>query len=316
MHALVHGAVDWPGEFPSLRPVAPARRRPTLNGPPGQLPPAIAAAVWRADQLGSAVTAVVSTGFAALDAALPGGGWPCQSLTEILQPQPTVAEWRLLGAAIRQVVANGQDVVVVGPPKSPHLPGLQHLGVNERRLVWIKTDSPAERLWVTEQVIRANAAGLLIAWLPQARQEQIRRLQVGAQGCDGPVFLCRPAAAAHEPSAAPLRVQLRIGLDWELHVHLLKRKGPTHEGVIVLPSVPGGLDTLLTPRLRQPSLLIAARLARDASARVHQVSQIAPPFPPSPPFQSPKVSHVVGRPAPRPSATPSLPPVVRQRAAH
>ena len=31
-------------------------------------------------------------------------------------------------------------------------------------------------------------------------------------------------------SAAPLRVQLRFGLDWELRVHLLKGKGPTHEG--------------------------------------------------------------------------------------
>lgn len=274
MHAVVASAIDWAEEFPRLLPAPAHRRRPGL---PGELPPAVAAALWRADQLGSAVTAVVSSGFAALDAALPGGGWPCQSLTEILQPQPTVAEWRLLGGAIRQVVANGQDVVVIGPPKAPHLPGLHHIGLTEHRLVWIKTDTPAERLWVTEQVIRANAAGLMIAWLPQARQEQIRRLLVCAQSCDGPVFLFRPAAAAQEPSAAPLRLQLRIGLVWELRVHLLKRKGPAHEGVIVLPSVPGGLDTLLTPRLHRPSLLIAARLARDAAAQVAQIFQDSSP---------------------------------------
>ena len=230
---------------------------------PSPLPPAVEAALWRADQIGRSTTPVISTGFAALDAELPGGGWPCQSLTELLQPQPTVAEWRLLGAAIRQVMAKGQDLVVVGPPKSPHLPGLQHIGVDERHLVWIQTDTPAERLWVTEQLIRANAAGLLVSWLPQARQEQIRRLQVCAQSCDGPVFLCRPAAAEHEASAAALRVQLRIGADWELQVRLLKRKGALHEGVIHLPSVPGSLDAILTPRLRQPSLLIAARDVRD-----------------------------------------------------
>ena len=40
---------------------------------------------------------------------------------------------------------------------------------------------------------------------------------------------------------------------------LLKRKGPTHEGDIVLPSVPGGLEAIITPRLRKPSDLIAAR---------------------------------------------------------
>ena len=28
-------------------------------------------------------------------------------------------------------------------------------------------------------------------------------MQVCAQGCEGPVFLCRPLAAEHEPSSAP-----------------------------------------------------------------------------------------------------------------
>jgi len=191
-----------------------------------------------------------------------------------LQPQPTVAEWRLLAPAMRLVVARGGNVVVVGPPKCPHLPGLRHAGLDERHLVWIQADAPAERLWVTEQLVKTNAAGLLVSWLPQARQEQIRRLQVCALACDGPVFLCRPAAAEHEPSAAPLRVQLRFGLDWELHVHLFKRKGPTHEGDIALKSVPGGLESIITPRLRTPSEFIAARQARE-------------------------LPHVVGSPAPR-----------------
>lgn len=250
-----------PASFASSQHHTRGRRMAAL---PGQLPPDIEAALWRGDQLGSSVTAVVPSGFAALDAELPGAGWPCHSLTEILQPQPTVAEWRLLAPAMRQVVARGGNVVVVGPPKSPHLPGLRYLGLDERQFVWIQAEAPAERLWVTEQLIRTNAAGLLVSWLPQARQEQIRRLQVGAQACEGPVFLCRPAAAAHEPSAAPLRVQLSFGIDWELHVHLLKRKGPTHDGRIALRSVPGGLESILTPRLQTPSALLAARPPHDA----------------------------------------------------
>ena len=56
--------------------------------------------------------------------------------------------------------------------------------------------------------------------------------------------------------AAPLRIELRFGLDWELQVRLLKRKGPTHEDRITLRSVPGGLESIITPRLRQPSALI------------------------------------------------------------
>ncbi|MGL6112442.1 MAG: translesion DNA synthesis-associated protein ImuA, partial [Rubrivivax sp.] len=130
----------------------------------------------------------------------------------------------------------------------------------------------------TEQLVKTNAAGLLVSWLPQARQEQIRRLQVCAQACDGPVFLCRPAAAEHEPSAAPLRVQLRFGLDWQLHVHLLKRKGPAHEGEVTLSSVPGGLESILTPRLRRPSHLLASRHVGDdpREGQAHVVGSAAP----------------------------------------
>jgi protein ImuA len=132
-------------------------------------------------------------------------------------------------------------------------------GLEEQRLIWIQAEAPAERLWATEQLVKSNCAGLLLAWLPQARQEQIRRLQVCAQACDGPVVLCRPWAAENEPFAAPLRVQVRSGLDWELHVHVLKRKGPTHDGNVILPSISGGLESLIPPRLRKPSELIAAR---------------------------------------------------------
>jgi protein ImuA len=249
-----------PASFPSSQHRTRGCRTPVR---PGELPPDIQAAIWRGTELGSPVSTVLSSGFAALDNELPGAGWPCHSLTEILQPQPTVAEWRLLAPAMRRVVAADGNIVVVGPPKSPHLPGLKYAGLDERHLVWIQAESPAERLWVTEQLVKSNAAGLLVSWLPQARHEQIRRLQVCAQACDGPVFLCRPAAAVHEASAAPLRIQLRFGLDWELHVHLLKRKGPTHEGDIVLSSVPGGLESIITPRLRKPSEFIATRQVRE-----------------------------------------------------
>lgn len=124
--------------------------------------------------------------------------------------------------------------------------------------------TPAQRLWVTEQLVKSNACGALIAWLPQARQEQIRRLQICSQICDRPVFLCRPATAEHEASAAQLRVQLRLDLDWALRLQVLKRKGPVLEESICLPSIPGGLESIITPRLAKPSLLISSRQERQA----------------------------------------------------
>lgn len=195
-------------------------------------------------------------------------------------------EWRLLTPALRPVVAAGGQVVVIGPPRLLHMPGLVMEGLNERQLVWIKVDKPAERLWVTEQLIKSNSTGAIVAWLPHARQEQLRRLQVCATGCDSLIFLCRPEAARHEASAAPLRVLAEVGMDWELHLQILKRRGPAHEGQLVLPSVPAGLASVLTARSRKPSLFLRGQDAGErSSTRAPSRTSLR------------EVGHAVGRPA-------------------
>jgi len=233
----------------------------------GQLPGGVAQAIWRGTDLGQAGQSVVSSGWAALDAQLPGGGWPCNALTELLQPQPSLCEWRLLSPALAGLAAGGGHILLVGPPKRPHAPGLVQLGITEKSVVWIAADTPAERLWCTEQLVKANPrGGAILAWLPQARAEQLRRLQVHAQTCDCPVFLFRPEAAQLDASPAPLRVLATLGPDWTLQVHLLKRKGALLDGPIVLPSVPGTLASVLTPRLMRPSQLLAKTEAANDPA--------------------------------------------------
>ena len=257
---------------------AHSTRSRSRRSAPGELPPEVEQAVWRGSDLGHAAGTVVSSGFAALDSELPGSGWPTRSLTEILCPQPSVLEWRLIGPALQGIVAAGRHIVVIGPPKTPHLPGLRHCGIDEQHIVWVQADAPAERLWCTEQLIKSGSCGAVVSWLPQARPEQIRRLQVCAQACQGPVFLFRPAAAQHEASAAPLRVFTTFGLDWALQVQLLKRRGPAHDGAITLPSVPGGLQSILTPRLLRPSQLLAARtLPREPVHALGSIDPVAAP---------------------------------------
>lgn len=214
------------------------------------------AAVWRGSDLGAVTVRACSTGWPELDRELPGGGFPARSITEILSPQPSILEWRMLGPALAAISAAGKQIVVIGPPKAPHLPGLLRAGMKEDALVWIRADAPAQRLWATEQLVKANSAGAIVAWLPQARAEQIRRLQVCALACEAPIFLFRPEAARHDSSAAPLRLHVTLGIDWELLVNLFKRRGPAHAGVIRLRSVPAGLEDILTPRLQRPSLLL------------------------------------------------------------
>lgn len=232
------------------------------------LPPDLVDAVWRATELGRGRAAFVGTGFAALDAELPDGGWPCGCVVEILQPQPSLLEWRLVGPSLAPLVQGGRSVVVIGPPKPPYLPGLRHLGLHEDSLVWIRAEKPSDRLWSAELLLRANAAAAVMAWLPHCLPGQLRRLQVAAQGCEGPVFVFRPLDARRDPSPAPLRLVASQLMDWQLRVEIIKRRGPAHEMPLLLDSVPGGLDHVLTPRMRQPSLIV-----RNKEARRHVVGR-------------------------------------------
>jgi protein ImuA len=225
---------------------------------PGAIvPPELGDAVWRGDQLGGGRAAFIPTGFAALDAELVDGGWPCGCLVEVLQPQPSLLEWRLIGPCLRPLVAGGRTVVVIGHPKQPHLTGLRHLGIEEHNLLWVKADAPSRRLWATEQAIRCNSAAAILTWMPQARPEQLRRLQVLAQGCEGPVFVIRPVQARHDPSPAPLRVLATVLFDWQIKVEIFKRRGPALDAPQRLDSIPGGLQHVLTARARRPSYVRA-----------------------------------------------------------
>ena len=243
------------------------------------LPSEVEAALWRGDQLGSQVTETLSSGFPALDAVLPSGGWPCGSLTEVLVSQFSIVEFRLLAPLLALLTRGGRSVVLVGPPLSPHAPGLRHDGMDERHLVWVDVDTPRERLWSAEQLIKAGSCGALVAWLPLVRAEQLRRLQVLAARCKGPVFLCRPESAARDASAAPLRVIARVQTDWQIAVEVIKRKGPPLTDQLQLLSMPGGLSAIMTPRLRYPSRLVSQgpshAVVSPAAAAVRERSEVS-----------------------------------------
>ncbi|RYE81580.1 MAG: translesion DNA synthesis-associated protein ImuA [Oxalobacteraceae bacterium] len=244
--------------------VAPAQNAPA---PFSDLPPELTDSLWRGNQLGGGRAGFVHTGFPALDAELVDGGWPVGCLIEVLQPQPSLLEWRLIGPCLRPLISGGRSVVVIGHPKRPNLVGLRHLGIEEDNLLWIKVDPPSHRLWVTEQAIRSNSAAAVLTWLPQARPEQLRRLQVLAQGCEGLVFIIRPVQARHDPSPAPLRVLGTVLVDWQLRVEIFKRRGAPLETPLHLESIPGGLQHVLTQRTRRPSQLIALKEAQRALGR-------------------------------------------------
>jgi hypothetical protein len=192
---------EWPDDDDAPGPAAtPLRNRP----PTGELSPKVAAAIWRGTELGHRDGPVMSTGFADLDRELPGGGWPCNAVTDVLSPQSSVLEWRLLGPTLQAAVAAGKQVVLISPPKTPHLPGLHHAGIDAKHLVWVRAEAPAERLWCT-----LAKSGLTTVDQPAAQKRQCP--DTGCRFVESIPTLCAQQQCRRIPMRKLTRKQARIG---------------------------------------------------------------------------------------------------------
>jgi hypothetical protein len=145
------------------------------------------------------------TGHAALDAALPGGGWPAGALTELLLAAEGCGELQLLWPSLARLTASGERVVLVAPPFIPYAPAWQAAGVDLRQLSLVQA-APAEVLWAAEQCLRSGSCGAVLCWPHKADDRALRRLQVAAESGQTLAFACRPQQAALNPSPAALRI--------------------------------------------------------------------------------------------------------------
>ena len=215
---------------------------------------------------------VLPSGHADLDAQLPGGGWPVRLLTELLLPHPGVGELRLLAPALAALQRQQRSVMWFDPPAAPCAWSLGSLGLDPRQFVVVRSRGgvrgrarerlpAADVLWALEQALKSGHLGAVLAWLPAwLPADALRRLQLAAQGHDGPAFLVRDAQQRTRPSAAPLRLLLASAGPDRLRVVLLKRRGPPLTQPITLALAP----------VLAPSALARALAAREpaAAARV------------------------------------------------
>ena len=248
----------------------------------------------------------LASGFAELDAQLPGGGWPAGVLTELLLPHAGVGELRVLAPVLAGLQNRQRSLMWFDPPAAPCAWALAALGINVAQLVvvhsrqHVKPAGPqrpkaflppppeggehtsggrafareplpaADILWALEHALKSGHLGAVLAWLPaRLPADALRRLQLAAQAHDGPAFLLRGVQARSQPSAAPLRLLLASAGPDALRVAVLKRRGPP-------------LAQPLT--LALPPVLSAPARMRALAARVRPlpVSPV-PPVPPVPP---------------------------------
>ena len=178
----------------------------------------------------------MASGFAELDAQLPGGGWPAGVLTELLLSHPGIGELRLLAPVLAALQHQRRSVMWFDPPAAPCAWALAALGIAVRQLVVVHSRQrqgareqlpAADILWALEHALKSGHLGAVLAWLPaRLPADALRRLQLAAQAHEGPAFLLRGVQARSQPSAAPLRLLLASAGPDALRVTLLKRRGP------------------------------------------------------------------------------------------
>lgn len=220
--------------------------------------------VWRASRLAAPSVRAVDSGFARLNAELPGGGWPLAMLTELITRDDGVGELRLLVPLLRRLTRERKVVVLLAPPMLPYAPALASFGIDLDYLILVEARHAADRLWAVEQTLSSAGFGALLAWLPQRRTqpEHLRRMQLAAQGAAGPVFLFRELAAQFDVSPAPLRLLLLPRPAERLSVQILKRRGPVMAAPLQL-DLPRPLASI---HLRAP-----ARPRADAATPAHSL---------------------------------------------
>ncbi len=179
--------------------------------------------LWRGPSVNAAHLATETTGYAALDAALPGGGWPKNGITELLHAFDGLGELTLLLPTLARLTQTGRIVVLVGAPYLPYPAALLAQDIDLRQLYFI-TALKKESLWTTEQCLRSGACAVVIGWQMAAEERAIRRLQVAAEHGQTLGFVFRPAAAAANPSPATVRIRIDAVED-ETHLEILKCRG-------------------------------------------------------------------------------------------
>jgi len=187
------------------------------------------------------------TGFGRLDERLPGGGWPLDTLIELLLPAPGVGEIKLLVPAMRAFghVGSGSRrwIAWLAPPYLPYAPALANAGLDPGRMLVVRprglrrglspqgtvpssqsVEGPDPTLWAMEQALRSPACAAALGWSDAAETTALRRLKLAAEEGGSLGILFRPAQRAREPSPAALRLLLEPR-DGALDVTILKCRG-------------------------------------------------------------------------------------------
>lgn len=167
--------------------------------------------LWRGRGQASSQLPTQASGHAALDALLPGAGWPVGALTELLHDQSGLGELGLFLPAMIASARQRRRIALIAPPLQPNGPALAARGLDLAQLLLITSECDADSRWAAEQCLRSGLFGVVLLWPGACGDHELRRLQLAAEPSRAVSVLYRPAHYAQQASPAQLRLRLQPG---------------------------------------------------------------------------------------------------------
>ncbi|MEM1261782.1 MAG: translesion DNA synthesis-associated protein ImuA [Pseudomonadota bacterium] len=171
-------------------------------------------ALWRCsrDSLDGQTAASLSTGYTALDQALPHAGWPRDTLIEVLSDTVGVGELRLLMPALAALLAERDGYIVwVGSPYQAYAPALLQWGIDVERVLLVEASTASDVVWACGEALSSGSAVAVLGWVGSLDITATRRLKLAAADSHSLAVLLRPLAARAQSSAASLRLAMVPG---------------------------------------------------------------------------------------------------------
>lgn len=233
--------------------------------------------LWRAGQLDQAPKEPgIATGYADLDALLPGEGWPTAGLAEFMLASAGVGELRLLAPALGALSQQQERWIAwINPPFIPYAPALQAAGIDISKILLIHPRNHDDMLWALERAARSGSCSCVLAW-PEERKLKLKdtqRLQLASKQGRTLTCLFRPQAAAAHASMAELRVALGHAPPGDLRLDILKRRGGWPVQQVCLPAADVGKAKHATAAVIQEQLELWRALQEQHSNKADQAGE-------------------------------------------
>jgi cell division inhibitor SulA/protein ImuA len=174
--------------------------------------------LWRARGRSPVAQSTLPSGSAALDARLPGRGWPTRGLIELLVDRPGIGELSCLMPALAHYCRIDPEAWLawIAPPHEPYAPALSAHGIDPERVLVVRT---TQALWAVEQTLQSGACAAVLGWVDAADARSLRRIKLATEKSNALAVLFRPCRYRSQPSPAELRLVLTpcpAGLEIEL----------------------------------------------------------------------------------------------------